>query len=364
MQIDTLIDDIYEASVIPERWIGVLDRMARIADGEGTLLFTDTPGQIQWICSAAIHDVIEKWSSEWLERNTRGHRLIAIREPRFLTDLDGFTREELEHEPLYRDFFRPNGLGWCVGTAIRSPSRDTLVFSVEKAYRKGPVEPRAARQLDLLRPHLARAALLSARIGLERAHATVQALQTMGLPAAVLRRDGRVFAVNALLEACASRIAIAARDNLLFAGKSAQAIFSEALAMLGAQSSGWTGRSFPVAGDATHAPVVAHLLPLRRAAGELFSGAAALLFVTQVNQNKAPAPDLLEALFDLTPTEAKVTSLLVGGKSVDAIATAQGVLQDTVRMQFKSVFAKTGARRQAELVSLLAMPSYTRTPAE
>ena len=92
---ETLIDDIYEAALIPERWIRVLNGLAALGDAEGTLLFADNPGQVQWICSPAIRSFIEAWvNSKWLEQNARGHRLIPIREPRFLTDLDGFTREE------------------------------------------------------------------------------------------------------------------------------------------------------------------------------------------------------------------------------------------------------------------------------
>ncbi len=28
--------------------------------------------------------------------------------------------EELEREPFYTTFLRPNGLGWCVGTTVHS----------------------------------------------------------------------------------------------------------------------------------------------------------------------------------------------------------------------------------------------------
>jgi len=81
------------------------------------------------------------------------------------------------------------------------------------------------------------------------------------------------------------------------------------------------------------------------------------MYVTLVVQQSAPQPALLEALFDLTPTEAKVASLLVQGQSVVEIAKAQEVKQNSVRTQLKSVFAKTGVHRQAELVGLLPMQS-------
>jgi DNA-binding CsgD family transcriptional regulator len=82
------------------------------------------------------------------------------------------------------------------------------------------------------------------------------------------------------------------------------------------------------------------------------------MFVTPVTRQQAPQVELIEALFDLTPTEARIAGAVVAGKSVATIARAHGVTQNAVRMHLKSVFAKTGLGRQAELVSLLAMPSY------
>src|SRR5690349_553160 len=95
----TLVDEIYEAAVLPERWPRVLDGLAQIADAEGTLLFSVAPGEPSWICSDAIRESILQWiSSPHYPNNPRGARLVPINEPRFLTDFDAFTPEELEKE--------------------------------------------------------------------------------------------------------------------------------------------------------------------------------------------------------------------------------------------------------------------------
>ena len=204
--------------------------------------------------------------------------------------------------------------------------------------------------------HLCRAALLSARVGLERARATVNALQTIGLPAVVLTQSGRAIAANGLFQECARRWR-RARERVMFARK-AQAISFDAVRSERRVSTMLTGRSIAVPGDNDSAPLVAHLLPLRGAGRDIFSGASSLLFVTPVAQSKAPDVRLLEMLFDLAPAEARVAGLLVEGKSVEAIAKAQGITDNTVRMHLKSVFSKTGVNRQAQLVSLLALPTY------
>lgn len=331
----------------------VLDRLAEICDAEGTLLFAAAPGEPRWLASAAIHDRMDTWAkSAWFLKDPRGARLVPRTDPRFLTDLDEFTREELETDVFYTRFLRPMGLGWCVGTAIRAPSGDTPVFSIEKSFDKGPVPRAVAEQLDQLRPHLARAALLSTRLGFERVRAAIGALEMIGLPAVALAQDGRALAANSGFLASAPGVSIGAYDQVQFSNPAAQAIFAEALVAKPA-SLAKTGRSIPVARTARDAPFVAHVLPMRRAGLDVFSGAVSILFLTPLTQQISPAPELLQALFDLTPAEARVASMIVDGKSVDLIARAQNVSLNTIRTQLKSVFAKTGVQRQVELVSLL-----------
>lgn len=350
---EALVDDIYEASVMPDRWHHVLDRMADIADAEGTLLFAVASGEPRWLASAAIHDRMETWaSSRWFLKDPRGQRLVPRRDPRFLTDLDEFTPEELESDIYYTEFLRPMGLGWCVGTAIHSPTGDSLVFSVEKAFDKGPVPASVAEQLNVLRPHLARAGLLSGRLGLERARAKVATLEMIGLPAAAVTQTGRVVTANPGFLASAPSVSVGARDQVQFVNPLAQTMFMDAVAAKPSSLAN-TGRSIPVAGTPSTSPMIAHVVPLRRGGLDVFAGAISILFITPLIQQSSPAPELLQALFDLTPAEARVTGMVVSGKSVDEIAVAHRISAHTVRTQLKSVFAKTGVERQVELVSLL-----------
>jgi DNA-binding CsgD family transcriptional regulator len=56
----------------------------------------------------------------------------------------------------------------------------------------------------------------------------------------------------------------------------------------------------------------------------------------------------------LTRSEARIASLLVQGYSLAKVSELMGVSRETVRTHLKSVFAKTGTKRQAELVILLS----------
>ncbi len=361
VEIGAAIDEIYEASVAPKSWHKVLHRMAEICDAEGTLLFTwSAGGAMRWICSPEINPMVREWvSSEWVKRNARV-RLLAIGESRFLTDLDGFTPEELASDPFYNEFLRPRGLGWCVGTVIRLASGASFVFSVEKAFEKGPVSPEAVQTLNRLRPHLARAAALSASIGRERAKTVVATLQAIGIPAAVLTTSGRPIVANQHFLNCAPSVTVSLGNQVSFADPKAQMEFGEALAAFDSKSLTERGRSIVVPRVGKNPMLIGHLAPFARAATDIFNDGTSILLITHLVEQTAPDPRLLVNLFDLTPTEARVASLLVEGKSVKAIARMQGVAANTVRMQLKSVFSKTGVHRQAQLVSLLAQKSLGR----
>jgi DNA-binding CsgD family transcriptional regulator len=64
----------------------------------------------------------------------------------------------------------------------------------------------------------------------------------------------------------------------------------------------------------------------------------------------------LRSRFMLTPAEVQIALGIAEGRTLAAIAKMRGVAVSTARGQLKSVFAKTGTHRQAELVALLAGP--------
>jgi len=96
---------------------------------------------------------------------------------------------------------------------------------------------------------------------------------------------------------------------------------------------------------------------MRGGGRDIYSGAELLRYLTPVIQQVGPPPEILQALFDLSPTEARVAVMIAEGHSVKLIAENLSVQPNTVRAQLKAVFGKTGAGRQGELVSLLRSPS-------
>ena len=61
----------------------------------------------------------------------------------------------------------------------------------------------------------------------------------------------------------------------------------------------------------------------------------------------------LRQLYGFTSMEAQVANLLMEGNSLEDCCDELGIRRTTVRMHLRNIFAKTGVRRQGELVSLL-----------
>ena len=75
--------------------------------------------------------------------------------------------------------------------------------------------------------------------------------------------------------------------------------------------------------------------------------------MTDLLARPAPSAARLQAVFGLTPAEARVAGGLLSGLSLGGVARASGVEPETVRTQAKRIRAKTGARTQNHLLGML-----------
>ena len=104
------------------------------------------------------------------------------------------------------------------------------------------------------------------------------------------------------------------------------------------------------------APVALLLLPLRPGSmmGAFGDEGLALGMFIDPAFRRDPDPAVIAAAFGLTPAEARVAGALTTGKAPEELADDVGVAISTIRTQIRSLLEKTGARRQAEMVSILA----------
>lgn len=106
-------------------------------------------------------------------------------------------------------------------------------------------------------------------------------------------------------------------------------------------------------------------LPLAAPQATVAGDASASVMLMLVEPNKRPeaALDFVVRAFGLSKAEARLLPMLFENMTPTGMAQALDVKISTVRTQLSAIFAKTGTRRQQELIRLLgAVPSVQRFP--
>jgi hypothetical protein len=182
----------------------------------------------------------------------------------------------------------------AVGTVIPIPTGENVIFVMTRQTERGPVERAVVQKLDELRPHLARSGLLSARL-----RAGAGGKRSARPHALVLNEQGKVLAANHLIEAMTSYVQWRAQGRVSLKDSAADQLLSDAIGTIDL-ADGAGVRSFPVRDTGADAMMVAHVVPIRLSARDIFVRCAAVLVLTPVTLPQAPPVELVQSLFDLT----------------------------------------------------------------
>ncbi|MER8825916.1 helix-turn-helix transcriptional regulator [Mesorhizobium sp. M0938] len=359
---DDLTDKIYEAAFVPDLWPGVLEAASGLSGSASGSIFVfsdgspvrgrfsdDSPGHARSLEN--IRPVFDEFMTGDNWKLSPGVMRMYDMQPASFVHVEAFmTAEEIERD-LQRTRLRAAGIGAHLCAAIPVPSGELVTFVFQRWTRDSVYDQASVDRLDQLRPHFARAGLVSARLGMEQARATVSALEAIGLPAAVMTASGRVLTANVLLENMPSVFIATAHGGITLANASANALFQEAITH---NRQDRVVRSIPIPAKEDQPALVIHVLPLRRVAHEIFSGADILVAATAMSASSiVPSPTLLAGLFDLTPSESRLASVLSQGRPLKDAAHELNITVKTGRTYLERIFAKTGTRQQSQLVALL-----------
>ena len=346
--------DVYEAALIPEYWPRVLAKLGEFSDSAGAALLCMNERGVQFVTAPALQTVMYRFVSEnWDERNSRRGNVVAkglVGMPRFVNEDDYLAPGEAETDPMINELFRAEGFGWAAGFVQALPHGDQVVLNLEQFYDRGPIRGDALTRLNAIYPHLARSATFAARSDFDRVRSAIDTLATVGLPAVAVSPAGRVIIANDAFPNAAHVWTTRGGDMLGLHDPLADAMLKDTLAAL-KEAKGH--RSIPLRADPA-GPItgVVQVMPIRRAAHDIFGSSAAIVMLSELKGQTASAT-LVHSLFDLTPAEIAVAQSIASGLSVAQIATATGRAVATVRNQLRSAMAKTGSTRQVELALLV-----------
>jgi DNA-binding CsgD family transcriptional regulator len=339
MDEDAFLDRIYEAAALPEKWAELLGALSASVGAAAGMMLAETADGLHGYESDGLGDHRQAYIEQgWATDTSRIDWLKGERHPGFRTDLDFATVEQLQAIPVYRDFLIPRGISAGAATLIPGLQGDSLLFSLE-AFRDHDASRAAIPLLDRLRPHLARAAMLSARLRMVQAQAAVEAFEVAGIAAALLNERGAIRIGNRRFDHFMAGAGAVPRRRATQ--------FDQRLELLlDRMRSGGRGGSLPVGGD--HGPAILHLLPIRGAARDIFTGSLALAVVAEQGGDETDT-ELVRLLYDLTPAEARVAAGIAEGIGVQAIAARGGMAVGTVRSHLKAIYSKLDVGGQTEL---------------
>jgi DNA-binding CsgD family transcriptional regulator len=359
-----LIGAIYDTTIDPSRWTGVLAQAMHFVGGTGAGLFTKNAavqsGSVQYV-TGIEPDYQRSYFESYitLDPATVGHFFADVDQPIGIEDILPY--DEFVASRFYREWVRPQGLVDFISSVLDKSMTNVAMFGVFRHERNGVADARARHRMRLISPHIRRAVVIGRMFDLKAAEAATFADALDGLSAAMFlgSPQGRIVHANvaghALLDsgdmlraiagrlvACDPQIDRTLREAFAAAGNSDAALGTRAIALPLQHSNGER--------------YVAHMLPLTSGARRdgINLSAAAALFVRKAELVTPSPPEIISRTFRLTPSELRVMLAIVEVGGVPDVAAALGVAETTIKTHLGRLFEKTGATRQADLVKLIA----------
>lgn len=362
--LSSIIGDIYDCVLNPEGWAGVMTRITEAVDAAyTTVALASTAGNHGRFAAQSPWDPVQMrvLQEDYDFDAIPGLKAAVVGDiDTPVATLSHMSEAELQQTPFFQNWAKPQGLREaCITKFVHTPDRIGLMGCTTRADR-GIISAEEQRFLALLSPHLRRASLIGDLLDQARVAANFyrQALDHLAVPVVLTGANGAILHANGAAERMFSAQGpILSRNGLLQAQNPATArALLEAVASAASEDAalGSRGIGLPISAPG-QPPAVAYVLPLTEGtARAAFRPACAAVFVSTTTSS-SPLPEaVLTALFDLTPAEARVLLRIGSGLSASKSALALGIGENTLKTHLNRIFAKTGTRRQADLVKLVS----------
>ena len=356
-RLDTVTKRLGEAVVDPGRWLLLMEEICSAVGTTGAALLQSDIRTPDVPLTPSIGEFLKSYFDNNLHvddvRASRGVPLM-LGGHAIVTDQNLFgSQQEMLRDPLYAHAGKWN-FRWWAGIGFRADSA-LWALALQRTSHEGPFEALEIRALASLPARLTETATLSKAVGRAALLTSTSALDLVRRPAIALNQLGLVIEVN---RAAAGLFddELRVRNRRLIARDCEAASAIERLGERLRASSDTTALTVPpiIVRRRALPPVIIQVLPVDGAARSPFLGARAILVLNDLAREQRPELELLRRTFNLTAAEARLARLMASGVSPEQAATTIGVARETVRNQLKAIFAKTGTRRQSELVALLS----------
>lgn len=176
-------------------------------------------------------------------------------------------------------------------------------------------------------------------------------LNRLPLGIIICKKDGHVIHMNQFAaEICSSRQVLSIDNaNIL---RTVEASYRDDLAFC-LRSDDNSDKAISIARDSSDAPICVIGSPLIDSAND-----KVMLLISDPDKQVAPSVEILQSLYDLPRSEARLLHHIVQGESLAKAAKHLGITESSARTYLKRIFAKTNTKGQPELIrSVLMTPT-------
>ncbi len=368
---DTVVAGFYEAAAERSPWDAPLTQVAGMFDSWCVQLMGVQRNRGQMAFSFEVGALPAQAGLDYLCHyhltDPRSALLMNLGPGEWVNCHEHFDEDFVAGSPFYQDFLIPHGGRYASGTKLYQDDQLAVIWGIHRGAGRRPFNTFELGLLKRLSGHLAKATQIYVQSRTQGRQVRTGLELLARLPQPVLLVDSWRYIVYANEAAQAS---LAASNALCNRGGMLVAVTTQDDTRLTAalRGLGLHGTEQAVLPGTTAARVVLrldgrlqhpHLVVMQAVRPEatlasFADQALAMVTVHDLNLRVKVDPGLVAAAWGLTPAESRVACGLAQGLTTEAMAQAFGVSRTTVRTQTQSVLNKTGAARQADLVSLLA----------
>jgi DNA-binding CsgD family transcriptional regulator len=343
-----------EAGLDPMRWVKALDSVAFATGSHGALMMPITGGVLRNVpFTETISGAMDEYFRDgWHLRDERMRAIPIITKRGVADDFDGHSADAIAKHPFYQEFLAPHRLRWYAGVKVACGD-DLWAVAIQRTIDQGPFSAEEKDELARLSSRLSTGAAIARALGASAAAGALEAFEMSGTAVVLVNRHGNVFKANRSAELLLVDDVQIVRGKLVAKDTRATTALNRAIQGLLWRSAG--GLSAPIMlPRASRRPLLAYPARLSNSTANALADCQAMVILIDPDTRPRTPEMTLRSAFRLTEAEARLATQLAFGESLEKVADQLGIAKETARSQLKSIFAKTGAHRQAELVAVLA----------
>ena len=358
-ELSELLVTLYSAPLEPQKWQSFLDRLCCLTNiASGYLVGSSSTEGNSILAGGGLNfdpEIFDLYNKHYGANDPYRAPLVAKAHVGLIQGEELVTHNALVRSELYNEVLSRYDLEHMNLLCCNYKDGDMEVLSLWRSPRHGPLDVSSARLLEGLIPHLQTALLLQKRLATSAAARIFSeaALDTMSIAAFLVDGKGHVRHMNQLAVSHLEKAGGLRLDKGRLVTNSPadpsrlEHLIAQAVATKGRPSDSAPGGSIKL----THFNVAVIPAPEQNqiARPERY----ALVFVTDPRTPAKSRALVMRQLYGLTPSEARVADYLLDGFEVRSAADHLGITLETCRFHIKRVLAKTGTRRQSELIRLM-----------